>query len=54
MVIHFKSAFENLSEKDIDEFIKLNKNKLIGSSIFTSNNSITSRIVRFVEKKQNC
>ena len=52
MVIHFKSAFENLSEKDVDEFMKLNKNKLIGSSIFTSNNSIISKIVRFVEKKK--
>ena len=46
MVIHFKSAFENLSEKDVDEFIKLNKNKPLWSST-----AVFLSICKFYEKK---
>lgn len=41
--------FKEISLKEINKFITKNYNKLIGSAIFTKNNSIVSKIVSWVE-----
>ena len=47
--IHFNTAFENMSEKDINTWIVFNRKRLVGSAIFTCNDSFTSKIVRWAE-----
>ena len=41
--------FKEISLKEINKFITKNYNKLIGSAIFTKNNSLTSKIVSWFE-----
>ena len=43
--------FKEISLKEINKFISKNYKKLIGSAIFTKNNSIVSKIVSFAESK---
>lgn len=50
--IHYKSAFENMDLEDIEKWIKLYHNRLIGSAIFSKNKSITSKLVRWAEKNK--
>ena len=47
--IHFNIAFENMSEEDINTWITLYRKRLIGSAVFTKNNSLTSKIVSWAE-----
>ena len=49
MQVHFDSAFKGMKFDDICEWISLNRERLIGSAIFTKNNSITSKIVSWAE-----
>jgi hypothetical protein len=49
MQIHFNTAFENMSAEEVEKWISFNKNQLIGSAVFTLNNSLTSKIVRWAE-----
>lgn len=51
--IHFDSAFKIMTADQIDKWIKLNKNRLIGSAIFTANDTIGSKIVRWAESWKN-
>lgn len=50
MQIHYKSAFKDLTPEELEGWLKINHNHLVGSAIFTSNNSITSKIVRWAER----
>ncbi len=43
------NKFCNMSLSDFLNFIDINKDKLIGSAVFTKNNSITSKIVSLFE-----
>ncbi len=53
--VHYKSAFKDLTPDQLDGWLKVNREQLIGSAIFTRNNSITSKIVRWTEKlKTGC
>ena len=47
--VHFNTAFENMSEKDINTWIVFNRKRLVGSAIFTGNDSFTSKVVRWAE-----
>ena len=47
--IHFNTAFENMSEKDINTWIVFNRKTLVGSATFTCNDSLTSKVVRWAE-----
>ena len=47
--IHYKSAFEDLSFFEVDEWISECEN-LVGSCIFSRNNNIISKIISFFEK----
>ena len=47
--IHFNTAFEGMSEQDINTWIVFNRKRLIGSAIFTCNDSFTSKVVRWAE-----
>lgn len=47
--IHFESAFKGMTEDELQKWLKLNRERLIGSAIFTKNNSLTSKIVRWAE-----
>lgn len=47
--VHYKSAFKDLTPDQLDGWLKVNREQLIGSAIFTRNNSITSKIVRWAE-----
>ena len=47
--VHFNTAFENMSEKDINTWIVFNRKRLVGSAIFTCNDSFTSKVVRWAE-----
>lgn len=47
--VHFKSAFNGISEKDLNTWVMLYRKRLIGSAVFTANNSITSKIVSWAE-----
>lgn len=48
--IHFNTAFESLSYQEIDKWIKDNESLLIGSAIFSKNNSIISKIITYFER----
>lgn len=41
--------FEHLSMYALDNWLKFNRNQLIGSAVFTKNNSIVSKIVSWAE-----
>lgn len=47
--IHFNTAFDNMSYEDINKWISFNYERLIGSAIFTKNDSLTSKVVRWAE-----
>lgn len=47
--VHFNSAFEGMMPEIIKSWIEIDKDKLIGSAIFTKNNSVTSKVVRWAE-----
>jgi hypothetical protein len=49
-MIHYKSVFKDLTPEQLDGWLQVNKKQLIGSAIFTRNNSITSKIVRWAER----
>lgn len=49
MQIHFNTAFENMSREAIEKWISFNRSQLIGSAVFTKNNSLTSKLVRWAE-----
>lgn len=51
--IHFNTAFQSLSVERFDLWLDLNKERLIGSAVFTKNNSLTSKIVRWAESLKN-
>jgi hypothetical protein len=46
---HFDSAFKCMPIDDIDKWIEFNHNQLIGSAVFTKNNKIGSKLVRWAE-----
>lgn len=48
-MIHYKSAFKDLTPEQLDGWIKMNREQLIGSAIFTSANKLTAKIIRWVE-----
>ncbi len=47
--VHFDTAIQNLSESELETWLEFNHERLIGSAIFTKNNSLTSKIVRWAE-----
>lgn len=47
--VHFNTAFQGLSEDDINTWIVFNRKRLIGSAIFTKNDSAVSKIVSWAE-----
>ena len=49
-VIHFNTAFKYMNKESIELWIKLNKRKLIGSTIFSRNDSMVSKLVQWAEK----
>ena len=51
--VHFNTAFQYLPIDQIDQWINFNEERLIGSAIFTMNNSLTSKIVRWAESWRN-
>lgn len=51
--VHFDTAFQYLPIDQIDQWINFNEERLIGSAIFTMNNSLTSKIVRWAESWRN-
>lgn len=53
MQIHFDSAFKCLTPDQLEKWIKLNYKRLIGSALFTANNTIGSKIVRWAESWTN-
>ena len=48
--IHFNTAFESLSYQEITKWIKENETQLIGSAIFSKNNSIISKLITYFER----
>lgn len=51
--VHFNTAFENMSEEDINTWIILYRKRLIGSAVFTKNDSLTSKVVSWAESWRN-
>lgn len=49
-MIHWKSAFTNLTPEELDGWLKMNRERLIGSAIFTSSNKLTAKLIRWVER----
>ena len=47
---HYKSALADISEEDLDKWLEFNKTRLIGSAIFTCQDSLTSKLVRWGER----
>ena len=47
--IHFKSVFVDMPENIVKSWLDINRERLVGSAIFTNNNSLTSKVVRFAE-----
>jgi len=48
--IHYKSAFKDITDNDLKEWLRFNHDRLVGSAIFTKQNSLTSKLVRWGEK----
>lgn len=51
--VHFETAFQCLPIDDLDKWIEFNQERLIGSAIFTMNDSLASKIVRWAESWRN-
>lgn len=47
--VHFNSAFVDMPPNIIQSWLDMEKDRLIGSAIFTKNNSVTSKVVRWAE-----
>lgn len=47
--IYSNEYFKHLSKDELISWIEYNKYKLIGSALFTKNNSLTSKVVRWAE-----
>lgn len=47
--IHYNTAFNNMTLEQIEKWISLYRERLIGSAVFTKNNSLTSKVVRWAE-----
>lgn len=50
--IHFNTAFQGMSIDVLKTWFDFNHERLIGSSIFTKNNSATSKLVRWAESRK--
>lgn len=48
--IHFKTAFKGMPMDDLDKWLEFNRERLIGSAVFTKNKSLTSKLVCWAEK----
>lgn len=48
--IHYKSAFKDITEEELTKWLEFNKTRLIGSAIFTYQNTLTSKLVRWGER----
>ena len=48
--IHWKSAFENMTFEQINEWVQMYQDRLVGSAIFTRSNSWGSKLVQWGEK----
>lgn len=48
--IHYNTAFDGMKSEDLDKWLEFNRERLIGSAIFTKNESFTSKLVRWGEK----
>lgn len=48
--IHYKSAFEGINKEELSKWLEFNKTRLIGSAIFTCQDSLTSKLVRWGER----
>ena len=44
-IVYNKSEFVNMAKKNLDLWVTIHKRRLIGSAVFTANNSIVSKIV---------
>lgn len=49
-IVHFNTAFKGMTREKIELWIKLNKRKLVGSAIFSRNDSLVSKLVQWAEK----
>jgi len=49
--VHFNTAFRGMFPENIDKWLELNRERLIGSAIFTKNKSLTSKLVCWAEKR---
>lgn len=47
--VHFYTAFLGMRPKALQTWLDFNHDRLIGSAVFTKNNSVTSKIVRWAE-----
>lgn len=47
--VHFNTIFADMNPQVIKSWLEIEHNNLIGSAIFTQNNSFTSKIVRWAE-----
>lgn len=47
---HYKSAFEHLPQCELDKWLEFNHTRLIGSAIFTCQDTLTSKLVRWGER----
>lgn len=47
--VHFYTAFKSMSKQDLNTWIVFNRKRLIGSAVFTCNDSFTSKVVRWAE-----
>lgn len=55
--VHCETAFKDMPKDDLLKWLDFNRERLIGSAIFTKNKSVTSKLVRWAEKwhcKDNC
>lgn len=48
--MHFNTSFEGMPIEDLNKWIGFNRERLIGSAIFTKNKSLTSKVVSWAEK----
>ena len=47
---HYKSAFEHMPQDELDKWLNFNHTRLIGSAIFTCQDTLTSKLVRWGER----
>lgn len=47
---HYKSALQDISEEELTKWLEFNRTRLIGSAIFTCQDSLTSKLVRWGER----